>query len=234
VITAKLTSRVIQATAAVIGAVTIGGCSSELPVAPKSPTVAVAVDCSRSVRGEQHEWNREISTVAEAVLSEDRTLRVGCFAGERTGVKWLLPYNGVDVPAMTGGEVARKAAQKAWGRSLESVFDRELQVVSVPGTDWLSALQAASEQRGLHAVYIFSDLVQQAEGINLAERKAPAEIQAIARAWAPRFVGLRGVLVVSVGGGEKLGGQQPDTQGVELFKDLSRLVPFRPEVLSTL
>jgi hypothetical protein len=114
------------------------------------------------------------------------------------------------------------------------LLQRELTVKPVPGTDWLSALQAAGNQSDLDRVYLFSDLVQQAEGIDLAQQKSTSLIERYAREWAPRLRRLSGKLVVSVGGGQKLSGSRPDTQGVQLFEDLARLVHFRGEVLSTL
>jgi hypothetical protein len=208
--------------------------SSGVETAPANPLVAVVVDCTISSQGDQKTWARQIATLASDVLAEDRTLRVGRFGGTLTGVEWLPTYAGSSLPNMTGGERARRSAQRAWGRSLEPILYREIQVRTQPGTDWLSALQAASEESGLHSVYLFSDLVQEAEGINLTQEKSSAELENIAHSWAPRLIGLRNRLVISVGGGEKLSGEQPDTQGVTLFEDLARLVPFRAELLSTL
>jgi hypothetical protein len=210
------------------------GCSSGAPSPPKDPTVAVAVDCSRSVRGQQRDWIQAISTIAAETLTQERVLRVGWFVGELTGVRWLPPQGGRALGPLTGGDIERRRIRTEEAAALRPLLERELRVRSVPGTDWLSALQAVAGLQGVHRVYLFSDLVQQAEGIDLSQRKTMREILAIAREWAPRLRQLQGKVVVSVGGGQKLSGSEPDTQGVELFGDLARLVPFHPETLSTL
>jgi hypothetical protein len=210
------------------------GCSSGETSPPKDPTVVVAVDCSRSVRGQQRDWIHAILGIAEETLLQERVLRVGGFAGELTGVQWLPPEGGRALGPVTGGGIERRRIRTEEAASLRPLLERELRVKSIPGTDWLSALEAAADQQGVYRVYLFSDLVQQAEGINLAQRKTKHEILVIAREWAPRLKQLRGKDVVSVGGGQKLNGRIPDTQGVELFSDLAELVPFHPETLSTL
>jgi hypothetical protein len=209
------------------------GCGGSTPAgAPGS--IAAAVDCSRSVRGEQDAWDHALSVIASEVLPRDETLLVGCFAGMRTGVQWLPAFEGNTLGRMTGGEAARRAAQAQWGHSLASLFERRLGVRDVAGTDWLSALEATSEVPHLRAVYLFSDLVEQAEGVDLTRELTTARLDAIARHWAPRLARLRGMSVVEIGGGAKLGGLRPDMQGVTLFRKLERLVGFHAEMLATL
>lgn len=225
----------IAGSACVLLALAACSCSSGTPGPPTDPTVVVAVDCSGSVRGQQRDWIEAIiSHIATETLLRERVLRIGWFAGELTGAHWLPPAGGQALGPLTGGEVEQRRIRAEEAEKLRPLLERELQVKPVPGTDWLSALQAAADQQGVYRVYLFSDLVQQAEGIDLTQRKTTSKILAIARAWAPRLRQLQGKVVVSVGGGQKLGGGEPDTQGVELFRDLAQLVPFHPEILSTL
>jgi len=210
------------------------GCSSGATSPPTDPLVVVAVDCSGSVQGQQKDWIQAILGIAAKTLLQERVLRVGWFAGERTGVHWLAPQGGQALGPITGGEIERRRIRTEETENLRPLLERELQVKPVPGTDWLSALEAAANQQGVHSVYLFSDLVQQAEGIDLTQRKTTNQIGAIAHEWAPRLMQLQGRVVVSVGGGQKLGGSVPDTQGLELFRDLAQLVHFHPEILSTL
>ena len=214
---------------------TLAGCAgSGVRVETSLGTTAVPVDCSESVRGQQRAWDRQIATIASEVLAREERLLVGCFVGRVTGVKWLPSFRGDALPAMTGGAAGRRRAEVAWGLSLEPLFRRELRVQGIPGTDWLSALHAASEISKLTKVYLFSDLVQQAEGIELANELSHQQLAEIAQSWAPRLSGLRGKTVVEIGGGEKLVSSPSDDQGVALLEELGRLVGFSVEPLSTL
>ncbi len=213
---------------------TLAGCAESGALSASGKTTAVPVDCSESVRGEQAAWDRQIAAIAAEVLAREETLLVGCFVGRVTGVKWLPGFRGGMLPAMTGGASARHRAEVAWGLSLEPLFRRALAVQSIPGTDWLSALRASSEIRGLSQVYLFSDLIQQAEGIELTTVLSERKLSQIAQEWAPRLGGLRDKTVVEVGGGEKVGGDRPDTQGVKLLEMLASLAGFRLEQLSTM
>lgn len=219
---------------ALVAGALLAGCGGGGAPAAAARTVAVAVDCSQSVRGQQDAWDHQIATLASEVLAKNETLLVGCFAGTLTGVDWLPVYKGSAIPAMTGGQSARERAQADWGLELEPIFRRELTVRDIPGTDWLSALSASSRVHGLREVFLFSDLVQEAEGINLTQQISAAQLSAIARAWAPRMQSLAGKTVVEIGGGDKLSGARPDTQGVNLLEALARVVGFKVEVLSTL
>ncbi len=215
-------------------AVLVSGCGSGGSRNAVSSTVAVAVDCSRSVRGDQASWDHQLAVLASEVLPAEERMLVGCFAGERTGVEWLAPFDPSILSRLTGGQAAVRAARVRWGLSLEPLFARRLQVRDVDGTDWLSALQSSSQVSHLGRVYLFSDLVQEDEGVNLTREMSLAALESVARRWAEKLSNLRGSTVVEVGGGSKLSGGRPDTQGVTLFEDLARLVGFHGELLSTL
>jgi hypothetical protein len=164
----------------ILVALASSGCSSGATGPPKDPTVVVAVDCSLSVRGQQRDWIQAILGIAVETLLQERVLRVGGFAGELTGAQWLPPEGGRALGPLTGGKIERRRIRTEEAESLRPLLERELRVKSTPGTDWLSALQAAADQQGVYRVYLFSDLVQQAEGIDLAQRKTTREILAIA------------------------------------------------------
>lgn len=195
--------------------------------------VVVAVDCSRSVRGQQKQWLEAIEGIATETLVHERKLRIGCFAGRLTGIRWFPLHVRESLGPLTGGAIERTRIRHEEAERLVSELQGEITVENVAGTDWLSAIEAAGNQRGVYRVYLFSDLVQQAEGIDLARHMAPGEVRAIAERWGPRLKRLRGKVVVSIGGGQKLSGEAPDTEGVLLFEDLAGVVPFRGEVLST-
>jgi hypothetical protein len=216
------------------GAALAGGCGSGTKFAATESTTPVAVDCSRSVRDSEPAWIRQIAEIASSVLAREERLLVGCFAGQRTGVEWLPAFDSSALPNMTGGATTRHRALKEWGAALGPFLKNQIAVRDVPGTDWLSALRACGSLRGAHTVYLFSDLVQQAEGIDLTQHVSLATLHSYAQQWAPMLRGLAGGLVIEIGGGYGLSGGRPDTQGVALFEELARIVGFRTEMVSTL
>jgi len=228
-----LASRRILMILALAGSVLAGGCGSGAKFATTESTTPVAVDCSRSVRDSQPAWIRQIAAIASGVLAREERLLVGCFAGQRTGVEWLPAFDSSALTNLTGGASARRRALEEWGAALGPFLKQRIAVRDVPGTDWLSALSACASLRGAHTVYLFSDLVEQAEGIDLAQHVSPATLHSYAEEWAPKLRGLSGALVVEVGGGYGLSGAKPDTQGVALFEELARIVGFNTEMVST-
>jgi hypothetical protein len=229
-----LRSRCILMTLVLAGSALAGGCGSGTGSAAMEATTPVAVDCSRSVRDAEPAWIRQIADIASGVLAREERLLVGCFAGRRTGVEWLPAFDSSALPNLTGGASARRRALERWGAALGPFLTRKITVRDVPGTDWLSALRACGSLRHAHTVYLFSDLVQQGEGIDLTQHVSPATLRSYARQWAPKLRELSGALVVEVGGGYGLSGAKPDIQGVVLFEELARIVGFRTEMVSTL
>jgi len=227
-------SRRILTTLLLAASALASGCGSGARPSATEATTPVAVDCSRSVRDVEPTWIRQIAEIASGVLAREERLLVGCFAGQKTGVEWLPAFDSSALPNLTGGASTRRRALEKWGAALGPFLKRQIAVRDVPGTDWLSALRACASLRRAHTVYLFSDLVQQAEGIDLTQRVSPATLHGYAQQWAPRLKSLSGALVVEVGGGYGLSGAKPDTQGVELFEELARLVGFRTETVSTL
>jgi len=215
----------------VLAGVGTTGCAST-GVHRDPPVTVVLVDCSKSVRGNQTQWPHEISTIAEKVLTEEGRLRVGCFAGTAVGVLWTIDVKGEEVHKVTGGAPAKREYQRVWARQLEGAFRQAAQPRKEAGTDWLNALEAASQTEELAAVYIFSDLIQEDEGIDLTMVQSTSHLEAIAREWARRLGGLHGVTVRVVGAGQGIGAAV-DRQGEALFGYLKEDVPFAGRLLAT-
>jgi hypothetical protein len=195
-------------------------------------TTIVLVDCSNSVEGNQSQWPHEIVTIAEEVLTSEGRLRVGCFAGTAGGVRWSTDVRGEEAPRVTGGGTARREYQRRWARLLEPMFREAMRPPGEPGTDWLNALEAASETEHLAGVYVFSDLVQQDEDVELTQPQSSSRLAAVAAEWTHRLAGLKGIVVRVIGAGQGIS-NPTDRQGTKLFEDLKHDVGFEGRLLTT-
>ncbi|HEY5286556.1 MAG TPA: hypothetical protein VIJ50_05585 [Solirubrobacteraceae bacterium] len=192
----------------------------------------VLVDCSNSVNGNQSQWPAEITTIAEEVLTSEGRLRVGCFAGTAGGVHWSTDVRGEEAPKVTGGVIARREYQRKWARLMAPMFREAMRPRGEPGTDWLNALESASETEHLAGVYVFSDLVQQDEGVELTLPQSSSRLKSVAAEWAHRLVGLRNITVRVIGASQGISNRL-DRQGTELFDDLERRVDFEGHLSTT-
>ncbi|MEN3283030.1 MAG: hypothetical protein V7607_4170 [Solirubrobacteraceae bacterium] len=169
----------------------------------------------------------EIARVASTVLQNDWRIVIGCFDGPEASVDWSIDLSGTAVPKVTGGSSARRAWAAHWANQLIPLFTRKLQPEQRrPGTNWLGALQSSAGLPGLRSVYLFSDLVQQAEGISLLKDIDDAQLRAIVGVWAPRLGALKGHHVYEIGSGQ--GTQHPEAaeRGRALLRYLAASVPF--------
>jgi hypothetical protein len=197
---------------------------------PPAPLItAVLVDRTPSVRGDTATWPGQIAAIAAPVLSRGERLLVGGFAGPTRTVPWLPLRDGRDLVDVTGGAPARKAYAHLYAARLTPFWTSNLTPQSTPrGTNWLGALETASRVKRLREVWLFSDLVQEADGVDLTTPVRADELSAIAVTWGPRMVGLRGLVVHVVGSGQGVYRQRAADRGEQLMGALGHDAGFHP------
>lgn len=190
------------------------------------PTTVVPVDCSPSMRGDSEDWPRQITRVASEMLAREQALVVGCFFGRETTVHFGPTYDGHAIPRLTGGEAARRGYAAKWARQLEPVFARDLVPHDEGGTNWLGALETAAKVNGVRTIVMFSDLVQQAEGVDLTASASDADLERFAEQWSARLARLKGLQVIAVGGGQGVARPEAARRGEKLFFAIRDRVGF--------
>jgi hypothetical protein len=198
------------------------------------PTTVVAVDCSKSMKEDSKDWPRQIATLAGATLSQMHRLMVGCFAGTTTTVVWSTDLDGNDAPKVGEGDTDRRAFARQWGESLGPIFARKLQPIDADGTHWLGALETSLELSGVHVVYLLSDLVQQAEGVDVKDDMTDAELAEAAHTWAPRLAKLKHVPLYVIAAGQGVHQTDAARRGRKLLDLIGQEVGFEPHYFTTL
>jgi hypothetical protein len=197
--------------------------------APALSTV-VAVDCSRSMKNDVEDWPGEITSLASATLGNLGRIAVGCFTGVTRTVKWTTHVSAWDLPESGDGTLQdRKDYGRLYGASLTKKFTLTLQPQDgVAGTNWLGALYTSLQEPHVHRVYLFSDLVQQAEGIDVTKALTRAQIEAAARPWAKRLAGLRTVPLYVIASGQGVVRTKAADRGRALLDAVAQIVGFTP------
>jgi hypothetical protein len=206
----------------------LSGCAEQPKNEPPQRTTAVAIDCSKSMRGDQNTWPQQMAGVTAKAVQDDGLFLAGCFSA-KASVDWTFKRDGRLVPRkMTGGESARRRWAATWGLLQEKPLESVVRTDVRGGTNWLGALEATGRLPGLTTAFVFTDLIQQAEDVDLTEPLRESELDAIADRWAPRLRRLKGRTVYIIGAGQGVHRSQAARRGERLFLMLRDRVGFAP------
>lgn len=197
---------------------------------PAALSTVVPVDCSRSMKDDVEAWPGEITGLASATLGGLGRIVVGCFTGVTRTVKWTTHISAWDLPESGDGTLEdRKDYGRLYGASLTKKFSLTLQPQDgVAGTNWLGALYTSLQEPHVHRIYLFSDLVQQAEGVDVTKSLTSADIEAAARDWAQRLDGLRTVPLYVIASGQGVARTDAADRGRAVLDAIGRIVGFTP------
>jgi hypothetical protein len=211
----------------IVAATAGGGCGDEHP---STHSTVVPVDCSKSMRNDSEAWPGEIASLSSATLGDLGRIVVGCFTGVTRTVDWTTHVSAWDLPETGDGtEDDRRDYGRAYGASLRKKFERTLQPQEGSnGTNWLGALSTSLEEPDVHRIYLFSDLVQQAEGVDVTDPLTVDEIERFAKSWSKRLTGLRHVRLYVIASGQGVTRTVAADRGRRLLDSIAAFVGFTP------